>query len=658
MADDDVLTEAREAFELASDVEAENRNLALDDLRFARLSDQWPTELLRQRQLEGKPSLVINKIPAFIRQVVNDARLNKPQLKVHPVDSAADVDTAQLITALVRNIEYSSNADVAYDTAGDFAVTMGFGYFRIDVDYSHDDAFDQDIRVERVSDPFTVYGDPHSTAADSSDWNSAFIVEAVPREVFQRKYKGGQEVDWDVQGYSNLRPPWFDDDNVLVAEWYRREEVEREIVRLSDGNVVDADVFAKQIAPFAQELGIVVIGQRKSRSHKVTHYVLTGAEVLETVEWPGRYIPIVPVYGDEISVEGRRYFKSLIRDAKDAQRMFNYWRSATTELVALAPKAPFVGPEMAFEGKDSRKWETANTEAHAYLAYAGSVTPQRQPFAGVPAGALQEAMNANDDMKAIIGLYDASLGARSNETSGRAIMARQREGDVSTFHFLDNLNRAIKHGGRIMLDLIPHVYSGERIVRVMGEDGSVANARLGPERIAPPQQMQQQARSADSEFQEKFMGVYSLGAGKYDLAVDVGPSFTTRRQEAAEQMIELLRAFPQAAPVIGDLLAKNLDWPGAQEIAERLRSLLPPAAAGADPRMMQMAQQLQQMEAKLRELSADKQVDLMKVVNSAYDAETKRIKVLADAATDVASAVSPPGPYDRFEQGARANGGF
>jgi hypothetical protein len=283
---------------------------------------------------------------------------------------------------------------------------------------------------------------------------------------------------------------------------------------------------------------------------------MSGAQVLETNDWAGKYIPIIPVYGDEIDVEGKRYFRSLIRDAKDAQRMFNYWRTTSTELVALAPKAPFIGPKGAFV-TDSAKWETANTKTWPYIEFDGPQAPQRQPFAGVPAGSLQEALNASDDMKAIMGMYDASLGARSNETSGKAIMARQREGDVATFHFIDNLARGIRHAGRVLIDLIPKIYDQPRVMRLMGEDGT-------------PHVAQVNAPQPDGS------RLLDLTLGKYDLTVNSGPSFTSRREEAATQMTELLRSFPQAAPFIGDILAKNLDWPGADEISKRLKAMLPP----------------------------------------------------------------------------------
>lgn len=645
--DDAILKEAKEAFQLVSDYEQENRKQAEADLRFARLGDQWDDNVLRQRREQGRPALTINKMPAYIRQVANDARLNKPSMKVSPVDSGADPETAQVINGLIRNIEQTSSADVAYDTASDFAISMGWGYFRIDVDYADDDTFEQDIRIERVSNPFNVFSDPYSDAADSSDWNTAFLIKMLSKDEFERQYKGAVKVDWEESGYTKLDHAWFDGEQVTVAEWWTRTEILKPILLMSDGSVVDAAVFEKNRDVF-DAVQVTVVNDRVVKSHKTVHRLMTGAEVLKTTDWPGRYIPLVPVYGEEVNVLGQRYFRSLIRDAVDAQRMVNYWRTASTELVALAPKAPYLGPETAFTGQDARKWETANTEQHAFMAYKGDVSPQRQPFAGVPAGALQEALNASDDMKAIMGLYDASLGARSNETSGKAILARQREGDVSTFHFQDNLARAIRHGGRVVLDLIPHVYSGQRIIRTLGQDGTAENAQLGEARQENPQ--------------EGLAAIYDLTAGKYDLTVESGPSFTTQRQEAAEQMMELLRVFPQAAPVIGDLLVKNLDWPGADEIAERLKAMLPAAAQGGegeDPRLAQAMQMVQQLQGAIEQLKQDRSIEQFEVKikaldaeSKAFDVETKRIAALGKIGEAIVSAASPPGPHDRYEGGA------
>jgi vacuolar-type H+-ATPase subunit H len=641
--DDDLLRDAREAFDEAVQAESDNRADALDDLRFARLSEQWPESVRKQRELEGRPCLTINRLPSFIRQVVNDARQNKPSIKVKPVDDKADPETAEVINGLLRNIEYISNADVAYDTAVEYAVSCGIGYLRVDIDYAHDDTFDMDVRILRVPNPFSVYGDPMSEAADSSDWNTAFIVDRMTKDAFRQKYKGAEEVDWEGAGYGSLPAPWADGETIQIAEWWTREEVARKIVQLSDGSILDAEQYNKA-KDYFDLLGLTVRGERETKSWKVKQRVITGAEVLEENDWPGIYIPIVPVYGDDINVEGKRYWRSLIRDSKDAQRMLNYWRTTSTELVALAPRVPFIGPRGAF-ATDGAKWATINTTSHPYVEYDGPTPPQRQPLdTGASAGAMSEALAASDDMKSIMGIFDPSLGQRSNETSGIAINARKMQSSLTNFHFLDNMTRAIRHLGRVVVDLIPHVYSGPRILRVLGEDGSVAKVPVNQPITVGAESPQEEL----DETQQAVSRIYDLSVGRYDVVVEAGPSFATRREEIAAQMSELLRAYPPAAPLIGDLLVKSLDWPDAEEIAARFKAMLPAQIQGqgqdqAQQQMQQQVQQLQQQagqqiqqlqqqaQALRQQLEEEKEktaLELRKLDIDAYNAETQRLKAV------------------------------
>jgi len=629
MTDRDTLADAKEAFKLAEDAEADNRRLWLEDVKFARLGEQWPDKVKAQREAEGRPCLTINKMPAFIRQVTNDARQNKPSIKCHPVDDDASEEVAEILDGLIRNIEYSSNADVAYDTALESAVTGGFGYFRISTDYACDDQFDQDIKIERVVNPLNIYGDPCSTAADSSDWNSAFVTERLKTKEFTKKYPNAATSNFEADGHDQ---DWFTDEKVRIAEYWTREEVAKTLLKLSDGSVMYAEAYRKMY-DILQVMGVTIVGERETKGYKVTQRIITGAEVLETNAWQGKYIPIIPVFGDEINVEGKRHLVSLIRGSKDAQQMFNFWRTASTELVALAPKAPFIGPKGAFN-TDADKWATANNKSHAYIEYDGQMPPQRQAFAGVPAGALQEALNASDDMKSIMGIYDASLGARSNETSGRAIMARQREGDVSTFNFIDNLSRAIRHAGRVIVDLIPHVYDAPRIIRIIHEDGSNESVKINQEHQAEapmtdgmqgqpgsPAQMQgpmgESQQKEQQEFMQGLVKLYDVTSGKYDVTCQAGPSYTTKRQESADQMMQLMQAMPQAAPMIADLIAKNLDWPGADEIADRLKAMLPPQVQGMNPAVAQAQQQMQMMDAQAKQAVAQLQQQLQQATQAA-----------------------------------------
>jgi hypothetical protein len=641
LSDEEVLKRAHDDFERCAEAEEDNREAGLDDLKFAKLGEQWPEQVRRARERDGRPCLTLNRLPTFIRQVVNDSRMNRPAIKVQPVDSGADPETAEVLNGLIRNIEVQSKASIAYDTAIDSSVSSGIGYFRVNTDYSCDDTFDLDIKIERVVNRFTIYGDYESTAADSSDWNRAFITEMITKEEKRERWPDSVQDDnegWSTGENDTRDHMWYSENMIRIAEYWTREKYKRQVLLMNNGSIMFDDDYAENLE-FFQANKIVPVNQRDVMSYKVMQYIVTGDEVLERNEWPGRYIPIIPVYGDEINIEGKRYFQSLIHSAKDAQQSYNYWRTSAVEKVALDTKAPWVGPKGSFS-TDADKWSTANNTNHAYIEYdpvPNMPAPQRQFGGGVPAGDLQMAMSASDDMKSIMGIYDASLGARGNETSGVAIRARQMEGDVSTFHFIDNLSRAIQHCGCILVDLIPKVYNTPRMIRILGEDGKPAPAIPGqPPGMVPINQ------KFENEGMER---VFDLTTGKYDVVVNTGPSFTTRREESAAQMMEMVKGNQSLAPLIGDLIAKAQDWPGADEIAKRLQAMLPPQLQGQNPEVAQLQQQIQQGQAQLQEMSAqlqamqsqvkDKQaanmIEASKVEIDRMNAETQRIKVLTDA---------------------------
>lgn len=653
------ITDIEKMFKEDLDRESENRNDAQEDIRFAKLGEQWPQQVKTDREKEGRPCLTINRCPSFLRQVVNDSRINSPQIKVKPVDDDADPETAEILGGLIRNIEYSSQADVAYDTALDSSASCGMGFFKIVTDYCDEQSFNQDIFIRRITNPLSIVFDTYGESIDGSDWMHAAEVEWLTEKAFENKYgKKTDKASFSADVIDNINVD--DSDLIRVASFWHVDEEEEKLLMLSDGTVISEAEFNKPHPDFgvpfkviAEEMGLVVARTRKGTKRTVKQYVC-GADIIETNDWAGKWIPIVPVFGEEVFVDGKRYLKSLIRDIKDPQRMFNYWRTASTELVALAPKTPFIGPTGAFD-TDADKWATANVKSHAFIEYDGAQSPQRQPFVGVPAGVIQEALNAADDMKSIIGLYDASLGARSNETSGKAINARKVEGDISTFHFIDNLAKSIAHGGRILVDLIPKIYDTERVIRIIGVDGETKNVPL--------------KKPTEHKGIER---IFDLGVGKYDVAVDTGPSFTTQREETANQMMELLRSYPAAAPVIGDLLAKNLNWPDADVISKRLKAMLPPnlqgdedeslppeamaQISGLKKQMQGMGQQMQQgmsefkkVMAELESLKADKELEFEKIKQDsrkididAYNAETNRLKVQVDLGQKVAEQLLNP----------------
>ncbi len=661
---DDVIKDALERFDDSWQGSEHNRAAYYEDFKFARLEEQWPDAIKKQRVQEARPVLVINRLPAFIRAIVNESRQNKPAIRVSPVDNGADEDTAEVIGGLVRSIERMSNADVAYDTAIDQAVTGGFGYFAIEIDYAHDETFDLEARIRRIPNALQVNHDTSSTEFDASDWGFGFISEMMSKDEYKRSYPEGSLVPFDSGSRDDAAAQWLSEDQIRVAEYFLREPKTRTLIQFAIANpetgqtdlraIREEDLpgMAKRffeaggIKPFggsdielAQQF-ISASGMKEQRRRDVEYFkvmrrIINGVEVLEEEEWPGSRIPICPVWGDEVYLDGKRHFISLIRGAKDSQAMFNFWRSATTELVALAPKAPWVGPKGFIPKGQESKWESANTRSHAYLEYdpvAGAAAPARTPFAGVPAGAMQEALTATEDMQAIMGIYPSSIGARSNETSGKAILARERQGDISNFHFIDNLSRAIRYAGSILVEIIPAVYSARESIRILGEDETENVIKLTQEAGGALQ------KGAGGKPQ-----LYNLTVGKYDVDVKTGPSFATQREETRETLIEIGKQVPEAMPFIADVLMDHMDFVGADKIAKRMRHLLPPevrqeedAAGNEDnPEAAALQQKLQMQGKQFQQVQQQvmAEVEKIKAENEALkrDKSAQAMKAQADA---------------------------
>lgn len=606
--DKKIIDEALDRFKLSEEAFSEIRQNALEDIKFS-TGEQWPLEIKRERDRDGRPCLVINKIPQFIQQITNDQRQNRPSIKVHPVDDRADIDTAKIIQGLIRHIEYNSSADVAYDTAFEGAVKGGFGFYRVISGYSDPLSFDQELLIKAIRNPFTVSFDPFSTEPDGSDANWAMISDFLALDEFKAKYpnsKLSSLTDWKSIG--DTAPGWMKDGTARIAEYFYKEFKKETICQLNTGESV-----IKSELPEMLPEGIQVVAERET-SIPVVHWLKINAlEILERTIWPGKYIPVIPVYGSIVDVDGKLNYEGIVRQAKDPMRMYNYWATAETEAIALAPKAPWIGVEGQFEGHEA-EWANANRKNLAFLEYKPTSingqpapAPQRNVLEPPVQAITHARMIASDDLKSVTGIYDAALGNRSNETSGVAINSRKVQAQTSNFHFVDNLTRSLKHCGRILIECIPHYYDAARTARIIGEDGQPELVKLN--------------QPFDQGGQEK---IYRMDVGQYDVTVDVGPSYATKRQEAVASMVELTRAYPQIAQIAGDLLVKNMDWPGAQEFADRIKKTLPPNLVD-DPKkqqplppqvqaqMQQMGQMIEQMTEQLKVLNAEKEQKLVEL---------------------------------------------
>ena len=659
----DQLATMRKRLQTAMDAFSDSRESELDDLRFFAGSPdnqwQWPQEVLSMRTatagqtINARPTLTINKLPQHVRQITNDQRQNRPAAKVIPVDDKADVEVAEVLNGMIRHIEYISDADVAYDTACENQVSYGEGYIRILSDYCDDDSFDQDLKIGRIRNSFSVYMDPTIQDPCGSDAEWCFICEEITKEEYERLYPDAMPISTlQDQGTGDQSiSAWLTEETIRIAEYFYVKHEKKTLNLYSNGAVLLSDSPEVKEAEAMAKLNGIDLKPTKTRPVDVrtVKWIKTnGAEVLEENDWPGKWIPVVRIVGNEFEVDGKIYLSGIVRNAKDAQRMYNYWCSQEAEMLALAPKAPFVGYGGQFEGYED-KWKNANVNNYPYLEVNpevadGQGNPLPLPQRALPpmrqAGLIDAKMGANDDIKSTTGQYDASLGAEANEKSGRAILARERQTDTGTFHYVDNLARGVRFIGRQLIDLIPKYYDTRRIARIIGLDGETDHVTIDPEMQKPYHEV----RDENGAIIEK---IYNPGLGTYDVCATTGPSYMTKRQEAVEDMAQLLQGNPELWAIVGDLFVKNMDWPGAQEIADRLKRTIDPKLLqdGEDPQVVALQQQLESQQQLIERMggmlqNVESSFEAQELARKefeaevkAFDAETKRAVALAPAMT-------------------------
>ena len=613
---------------LVGEADSQNRAEALGDLKFAG-GDQWPVEIQNSRNLESRPCLTINKIDAYVRQVTNQQRQQRPRIKVHPVNNEGDLKVAQVVEGITRHVEVNSNADTAYDTAFEYAVRMGWGYWRVNTNYVSEDSFDQEIYIEPVDDPFSVYFDPNSVSPDGADAEKCLVTTVMSKTAFREQYPGADDGSGFLpRATGDDTAEWVTREDIRLAEYWYIERERATLILLSDGTKVFEDELPS--AELLDASKITIMDKRQSYRKKVKWCKLTAMEVLEEKEWPGKYIPIVPCYGAQMIIEGKRKKYGLVRFAKDPQRMYNFWRTSMTESIALAPKPKWLLAEGQDEGHES-EWAMANIKSTPVLRYkqkdiegVPAGVPQRIQPEPPPEGIMVAAAAIADDLKTVLGIFDPSQALPGN-ISGKALQGQQQQVDLSNFHFYDNMTRSIKHTGKIILDLIPKIYDTQRVLRIIGVDGK-------PDLVTI------------NEVQATGEVMNDMTVGLYDVVMDTGPGYNSKRQQAVETMMPLM-ADPQVFQAAGDLLFRNMDFPGADIIADRLAAMNPLSKIDeksdippqAQMQMLQQQKQIADMEqqmialqlevnnrgqiAQMKEDGSNRR-KLMDVISRAYNTDT------------------------------------
>jgi len=608
-----LIEEAQGFLHLCTTADMMNRQEALEDLRFS-AGDQWPVEIQNSRTLESRPCLTINKIDAYVRQVVNNIRQQRPRIKVHAVNNNQDIKMADIVQGMIRHIEVNSDADQAYDTAVDFQVRMGWGFIRVTHDYVSPDSFDQEIFIKPIINPFTVYFDPNSVAPDGSDAERVLISEVLSKETFRKMYPDADDgAQFNLRGTGDTNAEWVTKEDIRIAEYFYTVQKKTKLLMLADGTKVYKEDFKGN----AED----IIDQRDTIKKEIRWAKVTGMQVLEEGVWAGKYIPIVPVYGQQLIVENKRKKFGMVRQAKDPQRMYNFWQTSLTESIALAPKPKWLIAEGQDEGHET-EWAQANIKSAAVLRYkqkdidgVPAPVPTRIQPEAPPAGIMTASAQVSQDMQAVIGIVDPNQLPTGN-ISGKALNGQQQQVDISNFHFYDNLTRSQRQIGKICLDLIPKIYDAQRTMRIIGEDGK-------------PDLVEINTYGVDEE------GVYRVlndtTIGEYDIVMDTGPGYNSKRQEAIESMMPLLAADPSLMQIAGDLFFRNMDFHGAQTIADRLaaanpmskideKSKIPPQVqmqlAMSQQQLQAMQQQVQQLQMTIKQRS---DIEAVK-----QEAETKR----------------------------------
>lgn len=625
----DPMEEMRKRYELCVEADRDNRDAAREDWRFVNEPGaQWDDAQKRARK--KRPCYEFPILRSHVRQVVNDWKKARPSIKVRPVENG-DVKGAELRAGLIKNVEQTSNASVAYDSAAETLIPCGFGAWLVRTDYNSDDSWDQDFKIEPIEDPLnSVWLDPDNM--DDPDFG--FIERTYTRAGFAKKFPKAEASSFESCSGTPLNS-WFGEDEIRVVAYYRKEPVQKTIILLSDGRSLDAEEAKEGLDELAEQ-GITVVKERQVTGHKVIMSICSGKEEIDgPYETVFHRIPIVAVWANRHKFDNKWTWCGMVRFSRDPQKLLNYNLTTAQESISKVPKSPYLITTKMLEGTGVKEaWRNAAAEDPFALPFTPDPSmpggkPFREPPPDVPAAFLQVAQISVDMLKASDGIFDASVGARSNETSGKAIMARQQEGDTATFDYQDALSRGIQITGDLILRALHKVYDTQRVMRVIGKDGS--------ERLETLYQDVQDKQTG------RVVRINDLGKGKYDLTSSSGPSYDTLRMEFVDALTQMSQGNPMIAQAVPDLLMKAFDFPGAEEAAERLKMMLPPQiqqqmAEGKDmpPEAMQAMQQAQMMmeQAQQQQMMIEQVAQQLQQDKAATDAEKQQIeaqKKLLDA---------------------------
>lgn len=566
-----LILECQERFRLAVESFDRNRKEFEFDKRFVE-GDQWDPTIRDERFSDRRPCLTVNLTAAVVQRVLNMCRENRPRIVTHAVGNGADVETAKIIDGMIRHIEYSSNADYVYDTALENAIQGGWGWMSVQSEYVSEHSMDQDLKLCAWFNPMMIYQDPNTRAPDGSDMEWLIETEFMSRVDYRQRYGELDPEGWRYVGGGDDVGDWSSKEKIRVAKYWRVERYKDKLVQMSDGKCYFHDELMSREG--RQILGLTKVAEREVLRRRIVCRLLTQQKILHTVTWPGQWIPFIPVYGRRYDLNGRISLKGLVRDLRDPARIYNYAQTSKTEQYALQPKAPWVGPAGFMDGKENQ-WRDSNRKPLVALEYIpirledGSYAPppMRQPPAQPATGFMEWGDSTKSDFLALAGMpHDPNQDKQGEVVSGIALARRAGIADLANLDFYDNFTRSLAHLGRVLIDLIPHYYDTPRVMRIIREDGTHDLVGINQPQLDPVTQAVEKV-------------LKDVRVGDYDVVIDTGPAYQTKREQSAEAMLELLRTpvGEMVAQTSADLMVRAMDFPNADSVADRLVTLIPAA---------------------------------------------------------------------------------
>lgn len=549
------LQEMRERYDRAMEADRDDREAGYEDLLFSQGDNHWPDDLKADRESKGRPCLTINKMPELIDQVTGAQRKMNVTIKVRAADDKSDIKTVPTLNGMLATIAHNSKAQDVYDTALDSSAHCGRGFYRVRNDYVDDESFEQEILIDPIRERFAVKWDPAAEEPDLSDSEFFFIDTVLQKEAFKQKHGEAPVQDWEASPEASS---WVNDDEVLVVEYYFKHSEGLETLYLLDNGEVATKKQYEEFIEITESQIPEIVQERKVERKKVYWVKACGSKVLEgPEEIPCKYIPIIPVWGKIITVNGKARRRGIIRFAHDAQRMYNYWRTSSAEVIALQPKAPYIATAAQI-GQYQDMWNKADKENFPYLLYdreEGSAPPQRQVPPTTVSGYTQEAALSDSEIRSTTGIHQPSVGEEGSAKSGKAIGMLQERGDTGTFAYIDNLHKSMEYCGRIIVDMIPHIYDTERKIRIQTPSGDHEQVMIN---------------STDEEGNP----LNDLRTGRYQAIIDTGPDYATRRLETVDILSSLFQQVPGVAQQAPDIFVRNIDFKDSDELESRLRKPL------------------------------------------------------------------------------------